>query len=127
MLKLLEQKKNPNITGLAINSALIAVKNKIPDVSSLVTKTGYNTKFSEIEKKVSGHDHGKYITNPEFDNLAAGVLNARLAQANLVTKTDFDTKLEHFSKRITSNKTKHLLVENVLKFFKNIDLSYFKG
>ena len=127
MLKLLKQKKNPNITGLATNSALIAVKNKIPDVSSLVTKTGYNTKFSKIEKKVSGHDHGKYITNPEFDNLAAGVLNARLAQANLVTKTDFDTKLEHFSKRITSNKTKHLLVENVLKFFKNIDLSYFKG
>ena len=51
MLKLLKQKKNPNITGLATNSALIAVKNKIPDVSSLVTKTGYNTKVSEIEKK----------------------------------------------------------------------------
>ena len=31
------------------------------------------------------------------------------------------------SKRITSNKTKHLLVENELKKLKAFDLSYFKG
>ena len=33
----------PSITGLA-NSELTAVENKIPDVSSLVKKTDYNTK-----------------------------------------------------------------------------------
>ena len=58
--------------------------------------------------KVSDHNHDKYITTPEFNNLAARVFTARLAQANLETKTDFDTELQDISKRITSNKTKHL-------------------
>ena len=35
--------KIPSITGLATNSALTAVEDKIPDVSSLVKKTDYNT------------------------------------------------------------------------------------
>ena len=46
--------------------------------------------------------------------------NARLAQANLITKTGFDAKLQSLNKRITSNKTKHLTVENELKKTKNI-------
>ena len=117
----------PNIPDLATNSALTAVEHKIPDVSSLVTKADYNTKISEIEKKVSDYNHDKYITNPEFNNLAAGVFNARLTQANLVAKTDFDTKLQSFSKRVTSNKTKLLLVENELKKLKTFGLSNFKG
>ena len=58
--------KIPSFSGLATNSALTAVKNKIPDVSSLLKKTGYNTKISEIENKVSKHNHDKYITTPEF-------------------------------------------------------------
>ena len=43
--------KIPSITGLATNSELTTAENKIPDVSSLVKKTYYNTKFSDIEKK----------------------------------------------------------------------------
>ena len=43
--------KIPSITGLATNSALTAVENKIPDVISLVKKTDYDTKISEIKKK----------------------------------------------------------------------------
>ena len=82
----------PSISGLATNSALTAVENKIPNVSNFATKTDYNTKISEIEKKVSDHYHDKYITSPEFNNLAAGVFTARLAQANIVSKTDFDVK-----------------------------------
>ena len=106
--------KIPSTTGLATNSALTAVENKIPDVSSLVKKTDYNTKISEI-------------TTPEFNNLAARVFNARLAQANLVTKTDFDTKLQSLNKKINSNKTKHLLVENELEKVEKIDAAYFRG
>ena len=115
------ESKIPSITGLATNSAVSAVENKIPDVSSLVKTTDYNTKISEIEKKVSDHNHDKYITTPEFSNLAAVVFTARLAQADLVTKTDFDTKLQDISKRIISSKTKHLLVknENYLSYFKS--------
>ena len=108
-------KKIPSITGSATNSALTAVENKIPDVSSLVKKRGYDTKISEIENKVNDHNHDKYITTPVFDILAARVFNARLAQGDLVTKTDFDIKLQSLNKKINSNKTKHLLVETELK------------
>ena len=66
-------------------------------------------------KKIADHNHDKYITTPEFNNLAAGVFTARLAQANLVTKTDFHTKLKSLNRIINSNKTKHLLVENELE------------
>ena len=51
--------KIPSITGLATNSALTAVENKIPDVSGLVTKIDYDAKVSNIEKKVSDHNHDK--------------------------------------------------------------------
>ena len=79
------------------------------------------TKISETEKKVSDHNHNKYITTPEVDHLAAGVFTARLAQENLVTKTDFDTKLKSLNKKINSNKTKHLLVENESKKLQTFD------
>ena len=97
---------------------MTAVENKIPKVSTLVTKTDNNTKISEIEKKVSDHNHDKYITTPEFNKLAKESFKARLAQADLVTKTDFDIKLQSLNKKITSIQIKHLLVEN--EFKKNI-------
>ena len=42
-----------------------------------------------------------------------------------MTKTYFDAKLSSLDKRVTTNKTKHLLVENELKKLKAFDLSYF--
>ena len=109
------ENKIPDVSGLATKSASTAVENKIPHVSSLVKKTtNDDTKISELEKKLTDHNHGKYITTPEFNTLAA-VFNARLAQANLITKTDFDAKLSSLNRKITSNKSKHLLVENELK------------
>ena len=98
--------KLPSISSLATNAALMAVGNKIPNISSLVKKTDYDTKITEIEKKITDHNHDKYITTPEFNTLAAGVFNARLARANLVTKTDFDAKLLSLNRKITANKTK---------------------
>ena len=53
----------------------------------MVKKTDYNTNITEIEKKLTDHNHDKYITTPEFNNVAANVFNTRLAQANLMTKT----------------------------------------
>ena len=103
------------------------MKIKIPNVSSLVKKTDYNTKVTEIENKLNNHNHDKYITTPEFNTLAADVFNVRLSRANFVTKTDFDTKLSSLNKKITSNKTKHVLVENELKKLKTFDLGYFIG
>ena len=103
---------------------MTAVENKIPDVSSLVTKTGYNRKISDIEKKITDHDCDEYITTSEFNTLTTENFKARLAQANLVTKTDFDAKLTSLNKKITSNKSKHLLVENELKKLKTFDSFY---
>ena len=79
-----------------------------------------------LKKKLTDHNHDKYITTPEFNTLAADVFNARLAQANLITKTDFDAKLSSLNRKITSNKSKHLL-ENELKRLKTFDSSYFIG
>ena len=39
--------------------------------------------------------------------------------------TDFDAKLSNLNRKITSNKTKHLLVENELNKLKAFDSSYF--
>ena len=73
------------ISGLATNSALTAVENKITDVGSLGKKRDYNTKISEIEKKLIDHNHDKYITTSEFNRLTAEHFAARLAQSNLIT------------------------------------------
>ena len=72
-------------------------------------------------------NHDKYITTPAFNTLAADVFTARLAQANLITKTDFDAKLSSANRKITTNKAKHLLVENELNQLKTFDSSYFTG
>ena len=95
--------------NLGTKASLTAVENKIPSVSNLVKKTDYNTKINEIEKKITDHNHDKYITTPEFNKLTSENFAARLKQANLasksdianfVNKTDFDNQV----KNITSNK-----------------------
>ena len=119
--------KIPSISGSVTNAALTAVEKKLLDVSSLVKKTDYNTKITEIEKKLTDHNHDKYIATPEFNSLAADVFNARLAQANLITKTDFDAKLSSLNSKITANKSKHFLVENESKKLETFDSIYFRG
>ena len=106
---------------------MTVVENKIPSINNLVKKTDYNTKISEIEKKLTDHNYDKYITTPEFNKLAADVFNGRLLQANLVTKTDFDNKLLSLNRKIVSNKTRDLTIEKKLKKLNTFDLSYFRG
>ena len=99
----------PNITNLAATSVLTAVENETPNVSNLVKKTDYNRKINEIGKKITDHDHDKYITIPEFNKLTEENFTVRLKRTNLasksdipnfVKKTDFHNKL----KDVTSNK-----------------------
>ena len=107
---------------------MTTVENEIPDVSSLVKETDYNTKVSEIENKINDHNHDKYFTTPEFNTMAADVFKARLsAQTDLIRKPDFDFRLKEISDRVTKNKTKHLLVENELKKLQKFDAAYFRG
>ena len=119
--------KIPSISRLATNSALTAVENEIPDVSSLVKKTDYHIKISDIEKKIIDRNHHKYITTPEFNTIAADVFNARLAaQTYLIRKPEFDFKLKDISDRVTKNKSKLLLVEIELKKLQKFDAAYFR-
>ena len=72
-------------------------------------------------------DQDKYMTTPEFYNLAARICTARLARENVITKRDFDDKLRSLNQNINSNETKHLLIENELKKLKTFDSIYFRG
>ena len=106
------ENKIHSINGLATNSALTAVENKMPNVINLVKKADYDLKILDIDKKVTDHDHDKYITTSEFNNLTTENFAARLTKANLVTKTNFDNKLISLERKINSNKTKNVLVQN---------------
>ena len=106
---------------------MTGVENKTPDVSSLEKKTDYNTKINDIEKKVTDHDHVKYITTSEFNKLTTENFAGRLAEANVIAKTDCDSKLMSLNRKIKLEKTKHVLVENELQTFYSslfIDQSY---
>ena len=72
------------------------------------------------------------ITTPEFNKLTAENVAARLAQANLasknnianfIKKTDLDNKLKTLNEKVTSNKSKHLLIENELRKPQTFDSS----
>ena len=125
--------KIPDITNLATNASLNAkmneVKCEIPSISSLATTAALTTAENKTPNvsnlvKITDHDHSnKYITTPEFDKLTVENFAARSKQANLaskrdianfVNKTDFDNKLKNLIKKVTSNKTKHVLVDNEL-------------
>ena len=128
----------PSIHNLVSTNALTAVENEILDVSNLVKKTDYDTKANEIEKKITNHNHDKYITTPEFNKLTAEHFAARLARENLVTKADFDDKLKHYLINhliyilinhlfIKSFNKKHLIVENGFKKLEASDSIYLCG
>ena len=104
------ESKIPNVSVLATKAALNAVGNKIPDVNKFATKTAltnlsntgpdistlikksdYDTKISEIENK--------YVSNTGF--------GSKLAQANVITKRYFDAKLIDLQNNI--KKYKHLI------------------
>ena len=87
-------------------------------------KTDYSTKVNEILKKITDHNHDKYITTPEFNKLASKSFAARLKQAklasksdiaNFVIKTDFNNEL----KDVTWNKNDFLQ-----EYFKIINYLY---
>ena len=69
----------------------------MPNISTLIKKSDYDTKIAEIESK--------YVGNTGFDS--------KLAQANVITKRNFDAKI--------------IEIENNLKKLRTFDSSYFRG
>ena len=78
------KRKVPSITNLATIVDLTAVENKIPNVSNLVKKPTIIQKLMKLKKKITDHNHDKYITPPKFIKLTA----EHSAQTNLATKSD---------------------------------------
>ena len=100
--------------------------------------TDYNTKIGQIGDKIDiDHDHDKYITTKEFNQLTSKHFTARLKQTNLATKsdiansvkkTDFDDKLkrcfvtsnknelDELSKRIKANSKNRLIKDQIHTF-----------
>ena len=108
-------------------TALTTVESKIPSTSNLVKKTDYDTKITEIKKKLTDHKYDEYIDTSKFNTLATNVFNTRIAQANLITTTDFFAKLSSLNRKIIKNKSDHLIVQDELKKLKIFDSSYFIG
>ena len=69
----------------------------MPDISTLIKKSDYDTKIAEIESK--------YVSNTEFES--------KLAQASVITKWNFDAKV--------------IEVENIIEKLETFDSSYFRG
>ena len=57
------------ITGLATNSALIAVENKIHDVTSLVTKTDFDAKLKGIIDSVTKNKSKHLLVENELKKI----------------------------------------------------------
>ena len=107
------------------------MKNKIPNITNLATTT---TAVTAVENKIA--NQSKYITASELNKLTSESFASRLVQGNLasknvianfIKKTDFDDKIKDLNKKITSNKTKHLLIENEFKKLQTFDSSLFTG
>ena len=128
------ENKISDISNLAAKAAITTVENKIPSVNKPVkNKQTITQKLVKLKKKkkITDHNHDKYITTPEFNTLAASAFNARLSQANLITKTDFDTKVSSLDSKTAANESKNESIENKLKeglacgFFLTIGTIYF--
>ena len=100
---------------------MTAVENKIPDVSSLVKKTDFNTKVTEIEGKIPS------ISSLATNSKLTAVENKIPDISGLVKKTNLDAEWKRNSDRITLSKSRHLQIENKLKKLEKFDSSYFKG
>ena len=51
---------------------------------AILSITDYDTKNNEIEKKITEHNHDKFITTPKFNKLTAENFAARFAQARQI-------------------------------------------
>ena len=87
----------------------------------MIKKTDFNTKVTEIEGKIPG------ISGLATNSALTAVENKIPDVSSLVKKTDLDTEFKKICDIVTSNKTKHLLVENELKKLKTFDTAYFRG
>ena len=80
----------------------------------------------KLKKKITDHNHDKYITTPEFNKFTAESFDLRLKRenlasksdiANFIKKSDFDNKL----KDVTSNENELNELSKNLKQYQQKD------
>ena len=99
------ENKIPDISNLAIKTALNTVKNKMPDTSGLVKKTDYTAKISYIESKIS--DISNLASTTALSNVESKVPNIN----GLATKTELTTvenKIPDISNLVTKTELTNL-------------------
>ena len=105
--------------------------------NDVVKKTEYN----KLVTKVNGIDTTNFVSRTKYEKDGSNFedkitkIDKKIPDiSDLVKKTDFNAKitevegnLSSINKKITTNKTKHLLVENELKKLEKFDAAYFRG
>ena len=66
--------KIPSISGLATNSALTVVENKIPDITSLITKTDFDATLKAISDRVTKNKSKDLLIDNELKKLKRLIL-----------------------------------------------------
>ena len=87
--------KNEVVKKIEYNKLVTKVNNI--DTSDFVLKTNYNTKITELEKKI--HD----IINLATKTALTTVENKIPSISNLVKKTDYNTKVTEIEKKTTDH------------------------
>ena len=82
-------------------------------------KTEFDTKVTEIEGKIPN------ITGLATNSELSAVENKIPGVSSLVKKTNLNAELK--KGRVTSNKSRHLQIENELKKLQKFDAAYFRG
>ena len=99
------ENKIPDISNLAIKTALNAVKNKIPDTSGLVKKADYTTKISYIESKIS--DISNLASTTALSNVESKVTNIN-GLATKIELTTVENKIPDISNLVTKTELTNL-------------------
>ena len=73
------------------------IENKSPDTRSLVKKTNYNTKITEIEGEILN------ISNLATKSALTAVENKTPSVSNLVNKTDCNTKVTEIENKLDNH------------------------
>ena len=85
--------KIPSITGLATISTLTTVENKIPNVSNLVKKTGYDAKILDTENKhITTADNNKFTKDVVAYKIKSEGLIDKSAIAGFINNADLHKK-----------------------------------
>ena len=97
------ENKIPSVSNLATKTALMTVENKIPDINNLATKTTLTNTVPNISTLIKKSDYDTKIAEIENKYVSNAWFSSKLAQANVITKRNFQEKIIDLEKNIKRN------------------------